>query len=382
MRAMWLRATIAAMNYDHEKLLADFARRTLHNLRLIREIQTMEPEREAYEVTQLINSMLGLLVFPKERYLNDIPPKTLDELKREGWPIPDVRPGYTQAQSLRDFLRLMRNAIAHFNVEFLPDQKNEINGVRIWNKSNGTKTWEVELSLEQIEAIALRFIALLTGEDEMSNQTNASLPTAIEWRRVFIRSGFNFREAEDRFNFMQENAQTERFLRLVLVELNQIRDYKGGVFSPTSLTVDEAAWLAAIEKLHTGSEAGLLNLRNLDLQIMDTYMAAIVRWVNAAGIKTTFSCDGHKNREPRINLADRSQEPLLDYFLRVVSNGEWLFKGTRFYKRGSSPIQPANGATDYDRSWLLDVAEKLHQHQVELRQFVEAGEKLASAARG
>lgn len=160
------------MNYDHDKLLADFAKRTRHNLQLIREIQADQSERKAFEVTQLINSMLGLLVFPKERYLDDIPHKTLDELRNEGWPIPEVRPGLTEAKDLRDFLSLMRNAIAHFNLEFVPNEKNEITGLKVWNKRKGQKTWQVELSLEQMEIISLRFIELLTEQTESKRKTN------------------------------------------------------------------------------------------------------------------------------------------------------------------------------------------------------------------
>ncbi len=154
------------MNYDHERLLADFASRTLHNLELIRKFHKTQPKRKAYEVTQLINSMLGLLVFPKEQYLDDIPDKTLEELKAEGWPIPEVRPGYNQAKTLKQLLRFMRNGITHFNVEFLPDHNNEIVGIVIWNnRPNGTTNWKAELPLEQIEAISLRFIDLLTEND-------------------------------------------------------------------------------------------------------------------------------------------------------------------------------------------------------------------------
>ena len=154
------------MNYDHEKLLADFANRTRHNLQIIREIRETQPEREAYEVTQLINSMLGLLVFPKERYLSNIPNKTLDALKKEGWPIPEVRPGFTEVKDFHQFLSFMRNAIAHFNVEFLQNEKSEITGLKVWNKRGGIKIWQVELELEQMEDIALRFIDLLTEKSE------------------------------------------------------------------------------------------------------------------------------------------------------------------------------------------------------------------------
>ncbi|PQV63899.1 hypothetical protein B1R32_108110 [Abditibacterium utsteinense] len=149
------------MNYDHEKLLADFADRTLHNLQLMREIQKTQPEAKAFEVTQLINSLLGLLVFPKERYLDGIPEKTWEQLKAEGWLIPNVRSGCEPPPNLKEFLRLMRNAIAHFNIEFLPDQNNEIAGIRVWNKNRGVKNWEAELNLEQLEDIALRFVNIL-----------------------------------------------------------------------------------------------------------------------------------------------------------------------------------------------------------------------------
>lgn len=156
------------MNYDHEKLLADFAKRTRHNLQLIREIQATQPEKQAYEVTQLVNSTLGLLVFPRENYIKEIPNKTLDELKSEGWPIPQVHSGFTEARDLRDFLRLMRNAIAHFNVEFVPNEKSEIAGLKVWNtkEKDGrkVKTWQVELSLDALEIISLRFIDLLTND--------------------------------------------------------------------------------------------------------------------------------------------------------------------------------------------------------------------------
>ena len=158
------------MNYDHEKLLSDFANRTRQNLQLIREIRETQPEREAYEVTQLVNSMLGLLVFPKEHYLDEIPNKTLDELKNEGWPIPEVRHGLTEAKDLKDFLRLMRNAIAHFNVEFAQNEKGEITGLKAWNEKKidkrKVKNWQVELTLEQMENIALRFIDLITEKDK------------------------------------------------------------------------------------------------------------------------------------------------------------------------------------------------------------------------
>ena len=350
------------MNYNHEDLLADFASRTLHNLQLIRGIKHRQPQAQAYEVTQLINSMLGLLVFPKEKYLDEIPEKTLEELKAEGWPIPEVRSGYDQVPNLRKFLSMMRNAVAHFNIEFLPNGRNEIAGIRVWNRNNsGAKTWEADLSLEDLESLALRFIALLTGQNAL-----------IEWRRAFIRSGFNFHEINGAFHFTEENLRTEEFLRLILVKLGQIKSYQSRIFSPVSPTIEESLWLNAIERLHGGLEAGASFRNGVNLHIMDTYIAGIVRWVNAAGLKTVSSCDGEGTKTPTVELEERTQEPLLDEFLRSISDGQWRFADSYFSNDGRQPRRRPAPPSGFNRAWLLDVAEKLYHNQNELRAKVES----------
>lgn len=48
--------------------LGDFAQRTLKNLQVIENQNTDDAEK--FEVTQLVNSLLGLIVFPRERGIN------------------------------------------------------------------------------------------------------------------------------------------------------------------------------------------------------------------------------------------------------------------------------------------------------------------------
>ncbi len=206
----------------------------------------------------------------------------------------------------------------------------------------------------------------------------------IEWRRAFIRSGFNLIELDGKFDFNRENHGIEFFFLSILSELQLDAEYKNGIFSPISATVDESAWLAAIDKLHTDSEGGRSGMDDIDLQMMDTYMAGIVRWVNAAGIRTKHSCDGHppyERRGPTLDLANVSQRVPLNYFLRLVSDGDWELMRNRFVKteerrrsaRNSGPMLTG------DRFWLLDVAEKIHQHQDTLRQLVEISSELAQS---
>ncbi len=147
------------MNY--EDVIADFATRTKKNLELIRRLQAEDPESEIYEVTQLVNSMLGLLVFPKERYFKEIPETSLAELEAQGWPIPKMRGDFKNPETLRQLIRLLRNSIAHFNLEFVVNERQQISGLILCNMQRGKKTWEAELSLGDLEGITERFIELL-----------------------------------------------------------------------------------------------------------------------------------------------------------------------------------------------------------------------------
>jgi hypothetical protein len=158
--------TLAGIAMEYKNLVADFAERTLKNLETLRDVQQTEPQRELFEVTQLVNSMLGLLVFPQQRYVNEIPEVTLTELEAKGWLLPKTVSGFKVPKNLRELFRFLRHSIAHCNVEFIPDRDQQISGIRLWNyeggrKENG-KNWEAELSINQLERLTRRFIRLLT----------------------------------------------------------------------------------------------------------------------------------------------------------------------------------------------------------------------------
>lgn len=150
------------MEYQH--LIEDFARRTRDNLQRLNALKASGIE--VYEVTALVNSMLGLLVFPQQRYVDSIPETPIDELANQGWPIPTVVGEFPQVSNLRQLVRHLRNAISHFNVEFFTDGSGQIAGLIVWNvdpRSTRT-TWKARLSVSDLDAIAHRFIALILRE--------------------------------------------------------------------------------------------------------------------------------------------------------------------------------------------------------------------------
>ena len=113
-------------------LVKDFAKRTRYNLAIVRAHK--DQSQEAYEVTQLVNSLLGLIVLPKEKSNPKLPKTSLGALSEQGWPAAVLQPTEGKApKNLRDLHRLLRNAISHFNIEFAA-KDDMITGLALCNK--------------------------------------------------------------------------------------------------------------------------------------------------------------------------------------------------------------------------------------------------------
>jgi len=148
------------MNYESE-LVRDFASRTRQNLEYIEKQQQLG--ENVYEVTQLINSLLGLIVFPQQGTLERIPRTPLTDLESQGWPAIEITKGQSECQTLYDLVRYLRNGIAHFNLRFLANRNNQLIGIVIWNRRARDITWEARLTVPQLRRIADLFIHTIQG---------------------------------------------------------------------------------------------------------------------------------------------------------------------------------------------------------------------------
>lgn len=146
------------MNY--EELVIDFADRTMANLAFIRAAK--DAGGDVYEVTQLWNSLLGLVVALPGRHRDRLPLTSLDEMHAAGWPNITTS-GRLRQENLRGLITYLRNAVAHFNVEFLDrDRTGQITSVRIWtcpNPLSPDADWEGEMTVDELDKLA-RHLAL------------------------------------------------------------------------------------------------------------------------------------------------------------------------------------------------------------------------------
>jgi hypothetical protein len=200
----------------------------------------------------------------------------------------------------------------------------------------------------------------ITNRRKMTCQAkDATMP----WKRILVRSGFLVREQEAGFSLEEETPGNRNYLDKILAK-GQFGEIRENIFMPNEAQIDEAIWLAAVENLHSGAESG----RADDLEIMDTYMAGLVRWLDYIGIETSYSCDGHGERPPQVDVV--SNVGIALWILRTRSN---FFQKRRMisiiyqHPRRRRDVSPAHTT---DRSDMLEVGEWLYNERDELKDLV------------
>jgi hypothetical protein len=137
----------------------DIMRRTMANLEFV---EARSGPNGPYEVTQLMNSFLGALAHPWEAMCNDLNALPLSEAAKRGWPeIGKERPTDEDPTSVGELIRLLRNGVAHGNVEFLPDGRGPIRALRLWNTRGNRRTWGAIVTVGNARNLLTRFVDLI-----------------------------------------------------------------------------------------------------------------------------------------------------------------------------------------------------------------------------
>jgi len=144
-----------------------FAQHTLQNLELIE--RAFAGDSEFHPVTQLINSLVGLIVFIHERefarYVAKLP---LSELVGQGWPKVQIDKDEEKrpTEALGDLVRHLRNAVAHGRIKFSSDSR-DLTQVRVEIEDYYPKAmlpyWTASLTAAELRVLTLKMIDLLVN---------------------------------------------------------------------------------------------------------------------------------------------------------------------------------------------------------------------------
>ncbi|MDD5900751.1 MAG: HEPN family nuclease [Lachnospiraceae bacterium] len=166
--------------YSVDTFISDFATRTMDNLKCVQE------HNSRYEVTQLINSLFGLLIVPNEKfkYRSDNPQKVPDKVFKAESKFYDKLKcefgrlerenryynNYPTKELVSEIITRFRNALAHSGKEglhFLPmEEGREISSIIFYDTDNSGHEFCAQLSIEEIRKITM-WISKMYQEIEM-----------------------------------------------------------------------------------------------------------------------------------------------------------------------------------------------------------------------
>jgi len=152
-------------NYDESYL--SFARRTKRNLDFIQQASG-DPKLQVFEVTQLVNSLLGLLLFPRSHTWGYLRSYKLDQLDPQDWPnLTNQSTVHDKllVDNLEQVLQEMRNAVAHNDLSFIPDRNNDIERIVFRNENSKGfdypyREWSLELTLPELRLLLNSLLSL------------------------------------------------------------------------------------------------------------------------------------------------------------------------------------------------------------------------------
>jgi hypothetical protein len=156
------------MNPEDEKTLT-IARRTRKNLDYIYKKKSEGEDVE--EFTQLLNSMLGIVIGLREDYfkgdyvswqkINDLGLlQGRNNLKISGKQSNQTSPSLQEVNAFGQLITKLRHAFAHNCFKLIVDGSNKITGIKVWNVPPGqdnkpkNRVWEAEITEDQLKGLA------------------------------------------------------------------------------------------------------------------------------------------------------------------------------------------------------------------------------------
>lgn len=109
----------------YEQLELDFISRTLKLIDEYEKSMVGKDEKDCFDVTVYINSLLGLIVLPKETGLLNYLPK--ERIETVGF-SPESQFN-EEIKTTKDLVTQLRHSVAHFDIEFKANEKDKIDRV-------------------------------------------------------------------------------------------------------------------------------------------------------------------------------------------------------------------------------------------------------------
>ncbi|MDR1814920.1 MAG: hypothetical protein LBR18_08775 [Tannerella sp.] len=143
-----------------------------------RTVRLVKSYRDNKTITLLINCMLGLLVFPKEKYLDTIPDVSFTVWGIGKDHVSKCLSDGNESEESKDFVRHLRNAVCHGNFRIQSaGNGNDITDIDFHDYPRGNpqnqENFSARIPVGELKAFLLKFAeAILQELQKMSNTNN------------------------------------------------------------------------------------------------------------------------------------------------------------------------------------------------------------------
>ena len=134
-------------NYKNQEF--DFIKRTK---KIIEQYQNFQIEKEeSFEVTLLLNCLVGLIIIPKQHWFDSLPTEIVSQKE---WGINQDNILFIkepELKTVKNIARHIRNSISHYNFIAFDNSANEINSIMFrdfMDDKKEEKTFEADISIE------------------------------------------------------------------------------------------------------------------------------------------------------------------------------------------------------------------------------------------
>lgn len=146
--------------YPEASFLKEFVRRTKVNLEIVEQVANDDPQ-SAYEVTQLTNSLFGLLILPQQKYydlLTNVPNSDVPKFRKYKSLIQ-----YQNKNTLNyaKAIERLRNALGHPKAIEFESQDGQIERLKLVDNFNPTDRFSIILEVKQLKEIVFELCDVL-----------------------------------------------------------------------------------------------------------------------------------------------------------------------------------------------------------------------------
>lgn len=148
-------------HYKNQEL--DFINRTKAIIKQYDSFQIVEKEK--FEVTLLLNCLVGLLILPQQHWFDSLPTVIVSQKEWGINPnhISSIKEGETK--NIKDIARHLRNSIAHYEFVAFDNSSNQISSIKFKDKDReGNITFEAIIPLPNLRQFANKLTDTFTNE--------------------------------------------------------------------------------------------------------------------------------------------------------------------------------------------------------------------------